>query len=40
VYVATGVYEVTRDTRRYLPAGSVTIGGREEPVWLLVEDDT
>ena len=40
VYVATGVYEVTRDTRRYLPAGSVTIGDREEPVWLLVEDDT
>jgi hypothetical protein len=34
------VYEVTRDTRRYLPAASVTIGGREEPVWLLVEDDT
>lgn len=40
VYVATGVYEVTRDTRNYLPAGSVSIGGREEPVWLLVEDDT
>jgi len=40
VYVATGVYEVTRDTRRYLPAGSVTIGDREEPVWLLAEDDT
>ncbi|MCX6482668.1 MAG: HAMP domain-containing protein [Mycobacterium sp.] len=40
VYVASGVHEVTGDTRRYVPAGSVTIGGREEPVWLLVEDDT
>jgi len=40
VYVATGVREATADTRRYLPAGSVTTGGREEPVWLLAEDNT
>jgi class 3 adenylate cyclase len=40
VYVAAGVHEVTGDTRRYRPAGSVSIGGREEPVWLLAEDAT
>jgi class 3 adenylate cyclase len=40
VYVATGVHEATGDTRRYVPAGSVTTGGRDEPVWLLAEDDT
>ena len=40
VYVAIGVHEATGDTRRYVPAGSVTAGGRDEPVWLLAEDDT
>jgi hypothetical protein len=40
VYVAAGVHEATADTRRYLPAGSVTTGGREEPVGLLAEDNT
>ena len=40
VYVAVGVYEATRDSRRYLPAGTITVGDREESIWLLAEDDS
>lgn len=40
VYVALGVYEATRDSRRYLPAGTITVGDREESIWLLAEGDS
>lgn len=38
VYVSEDVYQATRDTRRYTPAGTVTVDDREEPTWRLAED--
>ena len=38
IYVSQDVYEATRDTRQYTPAGTVTIADREEPTWRLSED--
>ena len=40
IYVSQDVYEATRDTRRYTPAGTITVEGREEPTWRLSEDRT
>jgi len=37
IYVSQDVYEATRDTRRYTPAGSIDVGDREEPTWRLVD---
>ena len=37
IYVSQDVYEATRDTRQYTPAGTVTIADREEPTWRLSE---
>ncbi len=37
VYVTADVYEVTRDTRRFTPAGTVSVDGSEEPIWRLSE---
>ena len=37
IYVSQDVYEATRDTRRYTPAGTITVGDREEPTWRLVD---
>lgn len=39
IYVSQDVYEATRDTRRYAPAGTVVIDDREEPTWRLTEAD-
>jgi hypothetical protein len=36
--VSDDVYEATRDTRHYTPAGTVTTADREESTWLLSED--
>ncbi len=38
VYVTQKVYEVTRDTRQYTPAGTMTVDDHEEPTWRLSED--
>lgn len=38
VYVSQDVYEATRDTRRYTPAGNINLEGRDEPTWRLAED--
>lgn len=37
IYVSQSVYDATRDTRRYTPAGTVTVGDRQEPAWRLSE---
>jgi class 3 adenylate cyclase len=38
IYVSQGVYDATRDSLRYTPAGTITVGDREEPTWRLAED--
>ena len=38
VYVTQEVYEATRDTRQYTPAGTITVGDHEEPTWRLSEE--
>jgi class 3 adenylate cyclase len=38
VYVSQDVYEATRETLRYTPAGTVDVGDRQEPAWRLSED--
>lgn len=40
IYVSQEVYEATRDTWRYSPAGTVDVGEREEPAWRLAEGRT
>ena len=40
IYVSQDVYDATRDTRHYEPAGSITVGDREETTWRLAEDLT
>jgi class 3 adenylate cyclase len=37
IYVTSEVYEVMQDIRRFTPAGSVTVGGSEQPIWRLSE---
>jgi class 3 adenylate cyclase len=37
VYVTAEVYEVMRDIRQFTPAGSITVGGSEQPIWRLSE---
>ena len=37
VYVTSEVYEVMRDIRQFTPAGSITVGGSEQPIWRLAE---
>jgi class 3 adenylate cyclase len=38
VYVSQDVYEATRETLHYTPAGTVDVGDRQEPAWRLSED--
>ena len=38
VYVTQKVYEATRDTRQFTPAGTMTVDDHEEPAWRLSED--
>ena len=38
IYVSQDVYDATRDTLNYTPAGTVTVGDHEEPTWRLSED--
>jgi class 3 adenylate cyclase len=37
IYVTSEVYEVMRDIRQLTPAGSITVGGSEQPIWRLSE---
>jgi class 3 adenylate cyclase len=37
IYVTSAVYEVMRDIRQFTPAGSITVGGSEQPIWRLAE---
>ena len=37
IYVSSAVYEVMRDIRQFTPAGSITVGGSEQPIWRLAE---
>lgn len=38
VYVTEPVYEAMRDVRRFAPAGTITVGGSEQQIWQLVEE--
>ena len=37
IYVTSEVYEVMRDIRHFTPAGTITVGGSEQPIWRLSE---
>jgi class 3 adenylate cyclase len=37
IYVASEVYEATRDARNFTPAGTILVGGTEQPIYRLVE---
>ena len=37
IYVSQDIYEATRDTRRYVRAGTITVGNTQEPTWRLSE---
>jgi class 3 adenylate cyclase len=37
IYVTSGVYEVMRDIRQFTSAGSIMVGGSEQPIWRLAE---
>ena len=37
IYVTSEVYEVMRDIRPFTPAGTITVGGSEQPIWRLSE---
>ncbi|HVQ98644.1 MAG TPA: adenylate/guanylate cyclase domain-containing protein, partial [Mycobacterium sp.] len=37
IYVTSQVYEVMRDVHQFTPAGTITVGGAEQPVWRLSE---
>jgi class 3 adenylate cyclase len=37
IYVTSKVYEVMHDVHQFAPAGSLTVGGAEQPIWRLSE---
>jgi class 3 adenylate cyclase len=37
IYVTSEVYQVMHDLRQFTPAGSITVGGTEQPIWRLSE---
>lgn len=37
IYVTSQVYEMMRDTRQFTPAGTISVGGSEQPIWRLSE---
>lgn len=39
IFVSQDVYEATRDTHRYTPAGTVVLGEHEVPTWQLSDSD-
>lgn len=38
VYVTAEVYEAMRDIRQFTPAGTITVGGTEQQIWQLSEE--
>ncbi|BBZ13968.1 adenylate/guanylate cyclase domain-containing protein [Mycobacterium branderi] len=38
IYVTAGVYEAMRDIRQFVPAGTVAVGGTEQQIWRLSEE--
>jgi class 3 adenylate cyclase len=38
IYVSQDVYDATRDTLQYTPAGTITVNDHDEPAWRLSED--
>lgn len=37
IYVTSSVYEAMRDTRQFTSAGTITVGGKEQPIYRLSE---
>ena len=37
VYVTSEVYQLMSDIRKFTPAGSITVGGSEQPIWRLTD---
>ena len=37
IYVSSQVYEAMRDMRQFTPAGTITVGGSDQPIWRLSE---
>jgi class 3 adenylate cyclase len=37
IYVTSEIYDVMRDIRQFTPAGTILVGGTEQPVWRLSE---
>lgn len=37
IYVAEEVFEVMQDTRQFTPAGTISVGGSDQPIWRLSE---
>lgn len=37
IYVTSQVYDVMRDVRQFTPAGTIVVGGTEQPIWRLSE---
>lgn len=37
IYVTSQVYDLMRDTRQFTAAGTIVVGGSEEPIWRLSE---
>lgn len=37
IFVTTDVYEVMRDIRQFTAAGTITVGGAEQPIWRLTD---
>lgn len=37
IYVTSAVHELIRDTWQFAPAGTIVVGGSEEPIWRLSE---
>lgn len=38
IYVTAEVYEAIRDIRQFVPAGTITVGGTEQQIWRLSEE--
>ena len=37
VYVSSRVYEALREVRKFAPAGTISVGGTDEPIYRLLE---
>jgi class 3 adenylate cyclase len=37
VYVSSRVYDAMREVRKFAPAGTISVGGTDEPIYRLLE---